>query len=184
MPNHITNKVYPRTSGKKLETILETIRSENRIIDFEKIIPMPENIFRGNLGNAEREQYGRNNWYDWSIEHWGTKWNAYDGSYNEFEKCITFDTAWAMPSKIIVALSEMFPDVEFYVEYADEDVGHNCGFFTIKNGKDYDWDAMEKGSVEAEMFAIRLKGYLNDYGSLKELLEEWEVDLERYKDYL
>ena len=36
-------------------------------IDFNKVIPMPDYIFQGNLGMAEREKYGKENWYDWSI---------------------------------------------------------------------------------------------------------------------
>lgn len=43
-------------------------------IDFNKVIPMPEHIFRD---MAEREKYGKDNWYNWSIAHWGTIWNSY-----------------------------------------------------------------------------------------------------------
>ena len=81
MPNHIQNRVTFDCSEEKLNEILMAICSvdeetgQNRV-DFNKIIPMPDHIYRGNLGTRERELYGKNNWYDWSIENWGTKWNV------------------------------------------------------------------------------------------------------------
>jgi hypothetical protein len=91
--------------------------------DFEKIIPMPKNIFRGNLGKEEREKYGENNWYDWSIENWGTKWNAYETQINydgEEELEIEFETAWDTPRPIIKKLSQMFPKLRFWGGYIHE----------------------------------------------------------------
>lgn len=97
--------------------------------DFEKIVPMPENIFRGNLGQKEREMYGADNWYDWSCKNWGTKWNSYSGEwYNEGES-IQFDTAWSTPEPIYRALTRKFPNLDFEVKFADEDMGNNCGGF-------------------------------------------------------
>ncbi len=55
--------------------------------------------------------HGASNWYDWSIKHWGTKWNAYAVS----EPTITtrslryrFDTAWASPEIVMQALADRF----------------------------------------------------------------------------
>ena len=83
--------------------------SDENDFDFNNIIPMPKNIFRGNLGREEEEKYGKNNWYDWSIENWGTKWNSVgtrvelkDGSLY-----YTFDTAWDCPREIVNALMRM-----------------------------------------------------------------------------
>ena len=46
-------------------------------IDFDKIIPQPEGLYMGDLGEKERQIYKDNNWYDWRHKHWGTKWNSY-----------------------------------------------------------------------------------------------------------
>ena len=98
--------------------------------DFEKIVPMPENIFRGPIGSQEREMYGENNWYDWSRKNWGTKWNSYDGGWYEEGTSIQFDTAWSTPEPIYRAIAKQFPNLDFEVKFADEDMGYNCGKFS------------------------------------------------------
>lgn len=76
--------------------------------------------------------YGHKDWYSWSIAYWGTKWNAYDAKTKDNQ--IIFDTAWSTPFPVIDALSKMYPDLTFKVEFADEDIGSNCGSYTIQKG--------------------------------------------------
>lgn len=79
------------------------------------------------------EKYGFRDWYSWSNANWGTKWNAYD-QILEDENTIRFDTAWASPYPVIEKLGEMFPSLHFCVEYADEDLGSNCGTYEFDGG--------------------------------------------------
>lgn len=125
MPNHVVNVI----TSDNLDEIKKLCFNEKGEFDFEKIIPMPENIFRGNLGQKEREMYGKNNWYDWSCENWGTKWNAYDQQSSD--DCISFSTAWNVPQKVYKKLMELLPNNHFKVQFADEDLGYNCG--TLSN---------------------------------------------------
>ena len=76
--------------------------------------------------------YGCKDWYNWSVNNWGTKWYASDSEKNG--NTLTFQTAWSLPEPILVKLSEMFPEVTMHVEYADEDIGSNCGEFELLNG--------------------------------------------------
>jgi hypothetical protein len=151
MPNHITNIVSFKGDKKQIELLIKHVQTEQEetdfmgkpvgrkfinYFDFNKIIPQPDNIFTGNLGEKERqmcEEKGIPNWYDWNIENWGTKWNSYS-SYIE-DNVITFDTAWSCPEPVFRKLSKMFPKVEIKVEFADEDIGSNCGILTCKNGR-------------------------------------------------
>lgn len=99
---------------------------------------MPDNIFKGNLGPREQELYGKNNWYDWSVANWGTKWNAYgfepDTDHSK-EKEIRFLTAWSAPHPILEKLAKLFPDVKLEHEWADEDIGMNCGRCVYYDGE-------------------------------------------------
>ena len=51
---------------------------------------------------ANKKELGYSDWYMWSVDHWGTKWDAKDVEYfadNENEVCVIFQTAWSMPAK-------------------------------------------------------------------------------------
>ena len=54
--------------------------------------------------------------------------------YSGVPKIIRFQSAWSMPEEIYRAMSKRFPDVVFYIQYADEDIGSNCGEIRLKNG--------------------------------------------------
>ncbi|MEC6909646.1 hypothetical protein VXS04_18445 [Photobacterium piscicola] len=54
--------------------------------------------------------------------------------YSGVPKIIRFQSAWSMPEPSYRAMSKRFPDVVFYVQYADEDIGSNCGEIRLKNG--------------------------------------------------
>jgi hypothetical protein len=91
------------------------------------------------------EMYGHKDWYSWSVDNWGTKWNAGD-SHLDDNNNLVFETAWSIPLPIFLKISEMFPDVTITIEYADEDIGSNCGSVTIKNSiiiEDIEYDGIK-----------------------------------------
>lgn len=102
------------------------------------------------------KKYGYPNWYEWSCEQWGTKWNASETYVNE-NGVITFDTAWSCPLGIIDKLSK---HVDFKIAYADEDLGSNYGVIEFKNGignRIEDLDGLEYNV--AKYVATLIKGY-------------------------
>lgn len=141
MPNWVRNNVV--VNGNKKDLIAferKHFKTENRErgFDFNTIIEMPSDIFQGNIGEEERKLYGRNNWYDWSIDNWGTKWNASNTQYkgigldnNRVFLRFSFDTAWSCPFPIYEKLQKLYPDLAIEVEWADEDIGSNCGTISI-----------------------------------------------------
>ncbi|OGO92853.1 MAG: hypothetical protein A2Y17_10505 [Clostridiales bacterium GWF2_38_85] len=164
MPNHVTNILsINNTSYERVQEILEAIKYDDKgigSVDFEKIIPMPNNIYRGNLGADEFKLYGENNWYDFCTQEWHTKWNSYwhddNIEYEEGSSTIRFLTAWSAPDTIIKRLSEMFSDVEFEHKWADEDIGSNCGYCIWQNGEVLEAYLSEDGSKEAYKFAAEI----------------------------
>lgn len=104
------------------------------------------------------KKVGATTWYDWSCRNWGTKWNAYETaveeSDNEFSIILTFQTAWSGVPNIIQKLIEMFPTFTFEYNYADEDMGHNCGEGYGSDG-DFSFNRLQGGSKEAiEIYAL------------------------------
>jgi len=164
MPNHITNIIeINNASWQRLDEILEAIKVDEiglGSIDFNKIIPMPDNIYYGNLGSEKLKKYGENNWYDWSIKNWGSKWNSYGyDCFPEYEagnNTIQFNTAWSCVNKILEELSKMYPDVEFKYKWADEDFGYNVGYSSWKNGEYLELVYLDDGSKEAYEFAAEV----------------------------
>lgn len=166
MPNYITNILAIESlDDNRVKEILESICYDGKIgtIDFEKIIPIPDNIYRGNLGAEELEKYGENNWYNYCVREWSTKWNSfgydYLDDYEEGSNTIRFDTAWSAPQKVIMKLSSMFPDVEIKHKWADEDFGFNCGYCKLQNGNVIESYIPVGGSHEANKFAAEVLGY-------------------------
>ena len=62
MPNHVTNILRVSGNPERVRAMFEAIKDDKiglGSIDFNKVTPMPENIFRGNLVMAERERQQR-----------------------------------------------------------------------------------------------------------------------------
>jgi hypothetical protein len=71
------------------------------------------------------EETGHTSWYSWSIENWGTKWNAYSFDMTRVGPThleMKFDTAWSTPDPIFEKLAELLP-IDTVVTYAAIDEG-------------------------------------------------------------
>lgn len=113
-------------------------------------------------------KYGADTWYDWCCNNWGTKWGACE-SYIEGNR-ISFDTAWSAAIPVMKKLSEMVPDVSFRHEFADEDIGSNCGYFVYEAGQIVD-EYLPERSNDAVRYACGVWGY-----DASEYLEEREEE--------
>jgi hypothetical protein len=117
------------------------------------------------------DNYGVKDWYEWSVKNWGSKWNSSESLFEDGK--IHFQTAWSVPEPIFIELSKMFADVKIRVIFADEDLGNNCGEFTLLDGKLISFDEYDAfqacevwGYDPAEVFPEeyrdrRIKGLLD-----------------------
>jgi hypothetical protein len=119
------------------------------------------------------ETFGADNWYDWQIANWGTKWNAYSQSLVN-DNTIQFDTAWGTPLAIMENMSKKFPDVTIEVRYADEDFGYNVGKYTLSKGIMTESEQPEGGSMEAMKMAMEITGE-SDYHT-HDIFEDYDDD--------
>lgn len=146
MPNHTTNHLTVTGPKDSIKAMIEAAKGEEDALCCQAIIPMPEDLkgtVKGSgLAHFEsieethvREQheaqlmdeYGFDNWYDWCIANWGTKWGVYrqcnqpmcwskieGGIYTEFY------SAWSPPFPVIAELARRFSDLTFTLDYSDE----------------------------------------------------------------
>ena len=69
-------------------------------------------------------------WYDWRLQNWDTKWDAYDVAITDDDPDqleVEFDTAWSPPEAICSAIREQYPDLAvswFYDEPGYEIAGY------------------------------------------------------------
>jgi hypothetical protein len=113
MPNWVYNRMtITGGSDNALEQIAESLkgdRGDGEISDltFQRIIPRP----------IEEED-----WYNWNIANWGTKWDASDITVSADEGALhyTFSTAWSPPEPIYAAISNANPELEFRFVYEEE----------------------------------------------------------------
>ena len=162
MPNHIRNELKFKGNCLKIKSLLECIADKEigiGSIDFNKIIPMPDTIQNSN----------GDEWYWWSVENWGTKWNAYEQEslddddlelLNENENgtiTIWFQTAWSAPHKVIEALAKFDPDIQISHYWADEDIGYNCGKALYVGGEVIE-DCYYHGGIVGTEFACKIWG--------------------------
>ena len=67
-----------------------------------------------------KEKYGSDNWYDWNIANWGTKWDACESEIGNNDInffSVSFQTAWSPPIGWIDNIMQDFPDLCFELEY-------------------------------------------------------------------
>ena len=157
MPNHCHNRVtfYASPEHNDQITKIKQIFLDENV--FGQIIPEPDwvntplltsdNRFGTKYGNdGELPQYEGEGaikrlvfkstditdqrWYDWRVQNWDTKWDAYDVEVVDPDPEnleIEFNTAWAPPEAICHALREQYPDISiswFYDEPGCEIAGY------------------------------------------------------------
>lgn len=132
-------------------------------LDFKKLSDESFSQFIGMLENYRACGYLHS--MDFARTVWGTKWNACDSIVYIEEGKTSFETAWSCPDNILIELSKRFPEDFIYVVFADEDIGSNCGKFTLKNGIMIDKEiAPDRCDMDAEQeekwttFAYEVKG--------------------------
>ena len=123
MPNWTYNNVqFVGKTEDNVKQLKDLLKSKDNDFDFNNIIPIPKELTETVKGSENSKpqwqkdrsedlkgRYGFDNWYDWSINNWGTKWNSCDTEVELNENVLnyTFQTAWDCPREIAQALIHM-----------------------------------------------------------------------------
>lgn len=112
MPNYITNKLTILGEQEEILRLVDFVKSEQSIFDFNRIIPKPKEISKSEDSSLICE---------WNTKNWGTKWHAmrFSQSWSFDQRTFHFETAWSPPLPIIKRLSELF-NLFFNLDWWDE----------------------------------------------------------------
>lgn len=141
--------------NKNLEDNFKIATHELGQLTFNRLIPMPTNIFMGDLSKTEEDKYGAENcWYEWRIKNWGTKWDAYQQEIQMLDDDILqimFQTAWSAPIPYMEELAKVCVEegCEMSGKFADEDFGGNMGIYYINYDDEF---AVEWYDCDAELY--------------------------------
>lgn len=157
MPNWVTNQLYLKNSSDAkyvLRPDEEAYNDERMSVDFNILVPRTDSVDS----------------YAWSVENWGTKWNAKETEKADATDVIIFKTPWSYPDKWAEALAKF---ADFTLVYSEENVGSNCGWITYSGGEvvaEWFTDAIRRAEsfkhyVDACAMSLYGQGYLYDYDS-------------------
>ena len=145
MPNWCCNRLVIKGDQEVVLALVVRVKEHTDALDFGKIIPMPAALRNTSSPNKQsqasalQKEFGHSDWYSWSVAFWGTTWNAGSSTvFTEMESGLqvlaradsnkgpqataTFDfaTAWSPPKPVIVALSEMYPNLKITHSFIEE----------------------------------------------------------------
>jgi hypothetical protein len=164
MPNWCSNRATisgPAPVISEIKKILED--PEGELLNW--MVPQP---------NFEGDQ----DWYNWNIANWGTKWNItdvyIDNDDEEDSIEFTFSTAWAPPVEAFATWAMGDGRVQFTLEYWEP----GCGFLGVTT---YDGEYLDTDDVDCGSDPARYKEIASDTWGYEEY-DEPEPLTEWYKD--
>jgi len=136
MPNWCENILVVYADNEhKINLFYEENKTQKEELDFNcvcllpeklKNITSPNNNLSDNDKNSLINKYGYDNWYQWNIANWGTKWgscetNVYKkNEYEKYELTYYFNTAWTPPDKWFYKLIEKYStNYDIKLEYSE-----------------------------------------------------------------
>ena len=142
MPEILQGTQSPDISVEKL--ILEYNEKTNlKVMGLTEIIKSNHPLYSGVAEQALKNQQayiatGYTNWYNWSIDNWGVKWDASALKVKELSDFNTviysFNSPWDTPEHFVIELSKLYPDACF--EMVSGSIENDTHYeFTCENGK-------------------------------------------------
>lgn len=156
MPNWCSNFLSIIGPAKSIEALLKAGAGKDTALSFDKLHPTPTELVHtqstGNLNTmlqslvVEPQNPDHEDWYSWRVRNWGTKWDinaqiTHDEKFGRGQRSISmvFESAWAPPVKGIQKLSELFPDLEFDLEFEEPGMGFKGGAKAKAGNLTDDW---------------------------------------------
>jgi hypothetical protein len=159
MPNWCSNSITISGSTETIKTLWDDAQTNWKNNDYgllDAMVPMPTAL-KGTTSPAPDDGSqpavdGYNNWYDWCVNNWGTKWDVSDEGLEYVDNgdgtsAITgyMDTAWAPPIEaynkflddmdgVSIEATYHEPGMDFLGEYIDGDDNFYDGLVELIEG--------------------------------------------------
>jgi hypothetical protein len=188
MPNWCSNYISVR--GPKQEAVQRLADAFDAGEFCHAVIPCPDELNREGSSshggpNAElydqiraenKAKYGYDNWYDFNVDNWGTKWDITIGSECDRSEdglgfSGSFDTAWAPPMGVVQELVAQGYEVTLY--YYESGMGFVGKF---EDGVD---DYYDIGGLNSSTVAATIGNELDDFFGISESMREYEEENEQ-----
>jgi len=172
MPNWCSNHLVISDNKEVIEKIKKGIHNNDGL--FKLFYPIPEELndtIVTHLPSKTDEQiselvkkYGAEDWYYWSINNWGCKWDARDIHIEESNDVflhLCFNTPWSPPIDFYTKLANEYK-VEITATYTEESVAF-CGRFqsSVEDGEVViNHDSYDTGHLQTDvlnLYAIQNK---------------------------
>jgi hypothetical protein len=181
MPNHVFNVVTITSKNEDDLTKLKSLLSkqqpvefhfnpvfEKHVFNFLSIIAPEEEAWDEYTGKEIKPKptemseiilHKGNDWYNWNIRNWGTKWNAYDVAFSEkyddkdglIELVYSFYTAWSPPEGVMRGLVKLIKELKLDVTFDwtyEEETG--WGGSACFDGESLDYEEYDEPSSHAD----------------------------------
>jgi hypothetical protein len=117
MPNWVFNRLTVTADEATLTSLAESVAGvsgstlpgvEPEPLSFQSVLPRPA--------------ASDDDWYEWNVSNWGTKWDVNDVGVERSpgELVFVFDTAWSPPFPVVARLSQLFPAAAVRLDYREE----------------------------------------------------------------
>ena len=205
MPNWCNNNISITGPNSVIDKIEKIVKEEENtdLSSKEKgetpgllqfMAPMPKELdgTTAPSSSADKPQplvEGFDNWYDWRVENWGTKWELcefygvdrqYHSEQNEGESTITFgfDSAWS-------------PPINAYEQFLRDNEDCSLKAWYYEGGCDFmgEWDngiddcfAPSDYKSDSDFWNDGVGSTLDDYFGITESMAEYEAELEAEKE--
>ena len=198
MPNWCDNQVTitgPSSVIDKIEKIVneESNNAENGLLQF--FHPMPKALLETEAGptaktkaekderKARKLEFGAENWYDWRVNNWGTKWevNEFYGVDKQADALIghstisfAFSSAWSPPINAYEKFLENNPDCFIRAYYYEG----GCDFMGLwEDGVDDCYAPSDYKSTD-DFWKDGIGSTLDDVFNITESMAEYEAEQE------
>lgn len=157
MPNWCDNIVtLSHTDKAKIDALEAELSKEDGGEFFNSLLPNPAGEWQ----------------YDWSVENWGTKWDAGIIDWERSDDTtiwVSFDSAWSPPTRLYDYLSEQGWTVSAI--YYESGMSYGGVYESENGGDDYyeiDWSSREN--------IVNLPSELIEFGDLLNKFEEYQIE--------